>query len=99
LKDVSFEDIVFLQYPTFTDPDDPNKVVPNWDSAEIMWEAVAANQRLEVTHENTDNDGVVMQEPPTPIEEAPAVDAPIALPDDIRGNSAAQPTCSNGRTD
>lgn len=45
LKDVSFEDIVFLQYPTFTDPDDPNKVVPNW------------------------------------------------------GNSAAQPTCSNGRTD
>lgn len=99
VKDVSFEDIVFLQYPSLTDPDDPNKVVPNWESAQTMWDAIAANQRLEVTRENTDNDGVVVQEPSIPTEEAPAAEAPIALPDDIRGNSAAQPTCSNGRTD
>lgn len=99
VKDVSFEDIVFLQYPTFTDPDNAAKVVPNRESAQIMWDAIAANQRLEVTHQNTDNDGVVVQEPATPTEEAPTAEAPIALPDDIRGNSAAQPTCSNGKTD
>ena len=104
LKDVPFEDIVFLQYPTYTDPDDPNKVVPNWDSAQAMWDAIAANQRLEVTHENTDSDGVIVQEPATPTDEVPSTEVPvddtvIALPDDIRGNSAAQPTCSNGKVD
>lgn len=105
LKDVSFEDVVFLQYPTFTDPDDADKVVPNYESAQIMWDAIAANQRLEVTHQNTENDGVVVEQPPTQEEDASATEAPsteapaIPLPDDIRGNSAAQPTCSNGRVE
>lgn len=99
VTDVPFEDIVFLQYQTFTDPDDAAKVVPNWDSAQIMWDAIAANQRLEVTHQNSENEGVVVQAPTAPTEQAPTTEAPIALPDDIRGNSAAQATCSNGRTD
>ncbi|NKF32227.1 LytR family transcriptional regulator, partial [Pseudomonas sp. BGM005] len=33
VKSVPFEDIVFLQYPTFTDPDNPNRVVPDKASA------------------------------------------------------------------
>lgn len=103
VKDVPVEDIVFLQYPTLDDPDNPGRVVPNWNSAQIMWDAIAANQRLEVTHENTENEGVVTQEPPAtgepPTTPPPADETAVALPEDIKGNSAAQPTCSNGRTD
>lgn len=108
VKDVPFEDIVFLQYPTFNDPDDTDRVVPNYESAQLMWEAIEANQRLEVTHENTENDGVIVEETEAPEEpqeseeppaEEPADDASVALPDDIRGNAASQPTCSNGRVD
>ena len=105
VKDVPFEDIVFLQYPTYEDPDDANKVVADTESAQIMWDAINANQQLQITHENTENDGVVVQEPVAPApadgetatEEAPApTDTAVALPDSIKGNSAAQQTCSNG---
>jgi LCP family protein required for cell wall assembly len=104
VKDVPFEDIVFLQYPTFEDPDDANKVVADTGSAQAMWDAINANQQLQITHENTENDGVVVQEPaaPAPGEgetatEAPApTDTAVALPNSIKGNSAAQQTCSNG---
>ncbi len=117
VKDVPFEDIVFLQYPTFTDPDNANKVVPDSASALAMWDAINANQQLQVTHENTANDGVVVKdeasteppeettEPAAPTEgtegtegtETPApTEGVTQLPDSIRGNSAAQQTCSNG---
>lgn len=108
VKDVPFEDIVFLQYPTYTDPDDRDKVVPNDEASQVMWEAINANQQLQVTHENTSNDGVVVQEPDEPAPDAteeaggteatetPAPDTVTELPDSIRGSSAAQQTCSNG---
>lgn len=99
VKNVPFEDIVFLQYPTFEDPYDPNKVVADTESAQAMWDAINANQQLQITHENTENDGVVVQEPEAPVTEGttPApTDSAVALPDSIKGNSAAQSTCSNG---
>ncbi|MDQ0644151.1 LCP family protein [Microbacterium murale] len=102
VKDVPFEDIVFLQYPTYEDPDDPNKVVADTTSAQLMWDAINANQQLQITHENTENDGVVVQEPVAPAPDGTATEAPaptdtaVALPDSIKGNSAAQQTCSNG---
>ncbi|WP_417509995.1 LCP family protein [Microbacterium sp.] len=103
VKDVPFEDIVFLQYPTFDDYDDPNKVVPDTEGAQAMWDAINANQQLQVTHQNTENDGVVVQEPAPPAPDESATEAPatpadnvVALPDNIKGNSAAQQTCSNG---
>jgi len=102
VKDVPFEDIVFLQYPTYEDPDDANKVVADTESAQAMWDAINANQQLQITHENSENDGVVVQEPAAPAPDAPATEQPaptdtvVALPDSIKGNSAAQQTCSNG---
>jgi len=102
VKDVPFEDIVFLQYPTYEDPDDVNKVVADTESAQAMWDAINANQQLQITHENSENDGVVVQEPAAPAPDAPATEQPaptdtvVALPDSIKGNSAAQQTCSNG---
>ena len=99
VKDVPFEDIVFLQFPTFTDPDDRDKVVENNQASQAMWDAINDNQQLKVTHVNTDNDGVIVQEPDTPAPDAtetPEPDSVTALPDTIKGSSAAQQTCSNG---
>lgn len=106
VREVPFEDIVFVQYPTGADYEDPNKVVPNYDAADQLWAAIEANAQLQITHENNGNDGVIVEEPAAPVEEAPtegATPAPtatpenvVALPDSIKGNSAAQQTCSNG---
>lgn len=106
VKEVPFEDIVFVQYPTGADYADPNKVVPNYDAADQLWAAIEANAQLQITHENNSNDGVVIEEPAAPAGETPtetATPAPtatpenvVALPDSIKGNSAAQQTCSNG---
>ncbi|WP_136056214.1 LCP family protein [Microbacterium sp. K24] len=101
VKSVPFEDIVFLQYPTVGDSADPNKVVPNQQAANVMWDAIEANAQLQITHQNTSNDGVVVQEPTAPVDGAtPDPNATpsdvVALPDSIKGNSAAQQTCSNG---
>ncbi|MGM7679354.1 LCP family protein [Microbacterium sp. A94] len=97
VKDVPFEDIVFLQYPTFGDPADVNKVVSNTADAQLMWDAINANQQLQVTHVNTDNEGVIVEEPAAPVDPEAVPDPSVyALPDAIKGNSAAQATCSNG---
>ncbi|UJP09106.1 LCP family protein [Microbacterium sp. KUDC0406] len=104
LKDVPLNDIVFVQYPTGTDPDNANKVVPDYDDAEEMWAAISANKQLEITHQNTKNDGVVVEDAPEATA-PPATADPSAtptpeqvaqLPSSVKGNSAAQQTCSNG---
>ena len=107
VKEVPFEDIVFVQYPNATDPSDPNKVVPNYTAATALWDAIEANAQLQITHQNTSNEGVVVQEPTAPAEGTPTDSAAtpdpaatpdnvVSLPDSIKGNSAAQQTCSNG---
>lgn len=108
LKSVKYEDIVFLQYPTLTDPDDSDRVVADKTSAAAMWDAINANSQLVVTHENTSTDGVIVTDPgPQPTPGTPTEGTPegtptgtpgvVELPDTIKGNSAAQTTCSNGR--
>ncbi|MBO0981526.1 LCP family protein [Microbacterium sp. SD291] len=100
VKSVPFEDIVFLQYPSLTDPENENKVVPNREAATAMWDAINQNAQLQVTHENTETDGVVVQDPAPGTVATPDPTATpenvVALPDSIKGNSAAQQTCSNG---
>ena len=106
VKNVPFDEIVFVQYPVLEDPYDPNKVVPNYESAQVLWDALAANQPLQLTGEAGSNDGVIVVTPETPVPTettAPAPDAsttpadvPVPLPSDITGSTAAQETCSNG---
>ena len=102
VKSVPFEDIVFVQYPTLEDPSDRNKVVPNTEAATALWDAITANKQLQITHQNTQYDGVVVKEPenPTPPDgtptPTPAPDDVVDLPDSIKGTSAAVQTCSNG---
>ncbi len=83
VKSVPFEDIVFVQYPTGADYADPNKVVPNEEAAAALWDAIEANAQLQITHQNNSNDGVVVQEPTAPVEEA--TPDPSATPDNVVG--------------
>ncbi|WP_431796405.1 LCP family protein [Microbacterium enclense] len=108
VKDVPFDEIVFVQYPTYTDPDDSNRVVPDEEAAEALWSALAANQPIQLSGELSDGDGVVVDESatPAPTESAAPVDGAtptpepssnvITLPSEIAGQTAAQATCSNG---
>lgn len=107
VKNVPFEEIVFIQYPVVDDPADRNRVVPNADAAEALWAALETNQPLQLTGDVSQGDGVVVVEPTEPTEPAPdpsatpgATPAPtetaVALPSEIAGQTAAQETCSNG---
>lgn len=107
VKDVPFEEIVFVQYPVNADPADPNRVVPNYAAADQLWAALAANQPIAITHDPNLGGGVIAVEPtePVPTETAtptpgatdePVEAAPVELPDSIPGTTAADQTCSAG---
>jgi LCP family protein required for cell wall assembly len=49
LKDVGLSNMVFLQYPTSSDPDNPNRVIPIPSSAVILNSALVADQPVQLT--------------------------------------------------
>jgi len=91
VKDVPFEDIVFVQYPSVEASFDANRVEPNYSAARVLWDALSAGQPIEVTGDVGANDGVVEVAPGTitppspepdggdettdPAEDAPTVEA------------------------
>lgn len=108
MKDVPFEDIVFVQYPNGSSRAQPDKVMPNYEAADALWAALAENKSIAITHRPTGNDGVVLKgdesseaggeetEPDAVDAETPEETDVVTLPESIRGNSVAQKTCSNG---
>ncbi|MFT4210889.1 MAG: LCP family protein [Microbacterium sp.] len=112
LKGVSYDDIVFVQYPTTADPEDSNRVVPNTSAASVLLEAVDANQQLILTGDTSANGGTVSTgtvETPTDdtattsTETATPSDTTttsssdaVELPSSISGQTAAEQTCSVG---
>ena len=105
VKDVPFEEIVFVQYPVLQDPYDEDRVVPNDEAADALWTALAANEPIEITNDANSGGGVITVEPDpadtaTPAPDATATPAPtetaVELPDTIPGTSAADRTCSAG---
>ncbi len=77
VKNVPFEEIVFVQYPTRTDPADPNRVVPDYDAAEQLWAALEANQPLQLTGDLSGGGGVIEAGGPegeTPVEPTETVE-------------------------
>lgn len=102
VRDVPTSDIAFVQYPVLTDPADADRVVPDYDAAEALWDALAQNRPLEIT--GSVGRGVI-ETTPSPEESAPTT-APEAspaptetaaeLPTNIPGSTADQPTCSAG---
>nr|WP_246383712.1 LCP family protein [Microbacterium proteolyticum] len=91
VKDVPFDDIVFIQYPTYTDPSDANRVVPDYDDADTLWAALAANQPLELSGNLSDGDGVVVDAnaAPAPAESPAPVDTAAPAPTDGASPTAA----------
>lgn len=112
IKDVSFEDIVFVSYPNTVDPYDPNRVVPLEESADALFTALQENKPIVIT--GNAGEGVVNEGEEVPSEDSsdewvddtevtpttpPAVEVPtgsVALPSDITGQTAASETCSAG---
>lgn len=112
VKNVSFDDIVFVQYPVNADPSDPNRVVPNYEAAEQLWAAIDANVPISLTADPSRGGGVIVVDPqpseqpaetpapnePTPgaTEAATPAPTPVELPSSISGFTAEQETCSAG---
>ncbi|MFJ6653460.1 LCP family protein [Microbacterium sp. NPDC091313] len=93
VKDVSFDDIVFVQYPTLTDPDNPNRVVPNKTAAAALWEALESNQPLELTGKASQGDGVIVEDGGDSTPTDASTDAPTdAATDAPTDGSTPQPT-------
>jgi LCP family protein required for cell wall assembly len=99
VKNVPFDEIVFVQYPTFVDPADTNRVVPDYDAADELWAALKSNKPLLLTGEVGARGGVVEETPTDPAatpEPTPTPGDAVALPPSITGSTAAQQTCSGG---
>lgn len=109
VKDVPFDDFVFVQYPVFPDPADSDRVIPNTEAAETIWTALAAGQPVQITGDASNNGGVELVDPGTdggtdasapPATGAPATEAPApraTLDPSISGQTAEQETCAGGR--
>lgn len=102
IRDVPFDDFVFVQYPTVTDPDDPDRVVADDDAAAALWAALEANQPLELTGKASPNGGVEDVTPSAEPSAEPSPDATAApedravLPSEVTGVTVEQETCSAG---
>lgn len=112
VKDVPFDEIVFVQYPTFEAPFDSDRLVPDAASAQVLWDALESNRPLVLTGDVGANGGVVEVTEPGPGEASPAEtpgatpdaspdatvapEDPVELPESITGSTAAQQTCSGG---
>lgn len=91
VKDVPYEDIVFVQYPTrYASGDGASRVMPVKDAATVLFDALKANQPLTLTGDASQGYGVEVtgeavkpEVAPTPAAteaagETPAAEAPVA---------------------
>lgn len=97
VKSVPYKDIVFVQYPTGTDPADESRVLPITSAADTLFEALKANKPLNLTGKASPVNGVEVTGEadsatpnPTSTGDADAVD----LPSSITGTTAAEVTCT-----
>jgi LCP family protein required for cell wall assembly len=107
VKDVSFDNITFIQYPSGSDPAQPGRVVPNKTAAAALWTAIESNQPLQLTGSVSAGGSQVAVTPaPTAAatpgattSAAPSTAAPqpvATLPPAITGSNASEETCSIG---
>lgn len=112
VKDIDLERINFVQYPSFSHPYEAGRLTPDYASAQLLFDVLASGQPFEVTGRgeavvDTSAPAEVPAEVPAedvPAEEAPVEETeappsgPVKLPENITGQSAANQTCSAGRT-
>jgi LCP family protein required for cell wall assembly len=115
LKNIPLSNVLFLQYPVGADPDDPNRVVPDQDTADTIFSAIKSDQPLQLG--GTVGEGSVVNtavpqpsssatsSPSPSASQAPSSGAssgaapPVVLPDNVSGQTASTQTCSKGNDD
>jgi LCP family protein required for cell wall assembly len=105
LKNISFDDIVFVQYPgSYGSAAGQNGVLPARSSADVLFTALQKDQRVSLTGktgEGTTTDPTVTVAPAPNGSAAPggtASPAPaVQLPSNATGQTAAQSTCTKGQ--
>ena len=108
LKGLDLSKIVFVQYPTGSDPAFPNRVVPLLGPAAALTAALQSDQPITLTGKlgraAAADPNAVITPTATPVPSGPATTAPgvtptpstIALPSSITGQRADQSTCTKG---
>lgn len=106
LKSVPLTDFVFVQYPSMTDPDDVNRVVPEPTGVAALQQALTSDTPIQLTGTTGAATEAAPSTPaatPTPTATAPATTptpAPaatsVALPSTVTGQTAAEQTCTKG---
>jgi LCP family protein required for cell wall assembly len=113
IKDLDLDKIVFVQYPVLTDPDDRNRVIPDQDSAGVLFDALSADKPIQLGG-GVGEGAVQPSDAPAPPANAPgstdaptsdaaatptpsSPDGPVTLPQNVSGQQAATKTCSNGQ--
>lgn len=99
-KDLKYENITFVQYPVGTDEDYPGKVVADHESADVLMDAIKNDQPIQLTG-GTGVGSVDATDAPAPTDGATApaptsTSTAVALPQDVKGQTAATQTCSKG---
>jgi LCP family protein required for cell wall assembly len=110
LKGVGLADMVFLQYPTFTDPQNVNRVIPNSSAANVLTGALQADQPIQLSGK-PGRAAVLEGSTPSPPAQSPSAGGPspsdqsgspapgttgdaVVLPPSVTGQTAAQQTCT-----
>jgi LCP family protein required for cell wall assembly len=103
LKGMDLQHLVFVQYPTGADPENPNKVVPNAELADALLRRVRADKQVALDasslglstklvgkkKKTSTSSGSTETSKPTPTKSAST-----AVISGLRGQTAAQKTCS-----
>lgn len=102
LKSVPLTDFVFVQYPSMTDPDDTNRVVPEPTGVAALQQALSTDTPIQLTGTT----GAATEAAPgapaatstaTPSTATPApTSTAVALPSTVTGQTAAEQTCTKG---
>ncbi|GAA1002250.1 LCP family protein [Subtercola frigoramans] len=112
LKNISLDNVVFVQYPTAADPNDSNRVVANASAAAALDKALKADQPLQLsgtvgaatqiapTTTPTPTPTLTTTPAPTQSGTASSTSTPIptaaVLPPAVTGQTAAEVTCTKG---
>jgi anionic cell wall polymer biosynthesis LytR-Cps2A-Psr (LCP) family protein len=101
VKDISFDKVVFVQYPgSYGSAAGQNGVLPIRSAAQVLFTALKSDQPVSLTGktgDGTTTDPSATTAPSTPASGA-ATGAPgVALPSSATGQTAAQATCTKGQ--
>ncbi len=112
LKNIPLDNIVFVQYPTIADPQDPNRVIPQLSSAAALTAALRSDSAITLSGQlgvgATTDQATTPSAPPAPAASGAPTTSPapsatpspsstsVALPSNITGQKASQATCTKG---